>query len=80
MKSIRNLLYLAWIRTLPCLICGRTTGIEAAHTGRMGSGKNRLTGLPFLCASGTIERAGIRTTSSALACLSDATTLTSAPS
>jgi hypothetical protein len=39
MKSIRNLLYLAWIRTLPCLICGRTTGIEAAHTGPHGVGQ-----------------------------------------
>ena len=39
MKSIRNLLYLAWIRTLPCLICGRTTGIEAAHTGPHGIGQ-----------------------------------------
>lgn len=39
MKSVRNLKYLAWIRTLPCLICGRTTGIEAAHTGPHGVGQ-----------------------------------------
>jgi len=39
MKSVRNLLYLAWIRTLPCLICGRTTRIEAAHTGPHGVGQ-----------------------------------------
>ncbi len=36
MKPTRNLRYLAWIRTLPCLICGRTTGVEAAHTGPHG--------------------------------------------
>ena len=36
MKSARNPRYLAWIRTLPCLVCGRTTGIEAAHTGPHG--------------------------------------------
>lgn len=39
MKSIRDLKYLAWIRTLPCLICGRTMGIEAAHTGPHGVGQ-----------------------------------------
>ena len=39
MKSIRNLLYLAWIRTLPCLVCGRKTAIEAAHTGPHGIGQ-----------------------------------------
>jgi hypothetical protein len=36
MKPARNLKYLAWIRTLPCLICGRTGGVEAAHTGPHG--------------------------------------------
>ena len=36
MKPTRNLKYLAWIRTLPCLVCGRTTGVEAAHTGPHG--------------------------------------------
>jgi hypothetical protein len=36
MKTTRNLKYLAWIRTLPCLVCGRTVGIEAAHTGPHG--------------------------------------------
>jgi hypothetical protein len=36
MKPIRNLKYLAWIRTLPCLVCGRTASIEAAHTGPHG--------------------------------------------
>ena len=39
MKPTRNLRYLAWIRTLPCLVCGRTTGIEAAHTGPHGMGQ-----------------------------------------
>lgn len=28
----RNARYRAWIRTLPCLVCGQT-GAEAAHTG-----------------------------------------------
>jgi hypothetical protein len=51
-----------------------------SHRSRTESGRNRLTGRQFLCASGTIERAGIRTTSSALTYLSDATALTSAPS
>ena len=36
MKPTRNLKYLAWIRTLPCLVCGRITGVEAAHTGPHG--------------------------------------------
>lgn len=36
MKPARNPRYLAWIRTLPCLVCGRTTGIEAAHAGSHG--------------------------------------------
>lgn len=36
MKPTRNLKYLAWIRTLPCLVCGRTMGVEAAHTGPHG--------------------------------------------
>jgi hypothetical protein len=36
MKPTRNAKYLAWIRTLPCLVCGRTTGVEAAHTGPHG--------------------------------------------
>jgi hypothetical protein len=34
--TTRNLKYLAWIRTLPCIVCGRTAGIEAAHTGPHG--------------------------------------------
>lgn len=28
--------YLAWIRTLPCVVCGRASGIEAAHTNALG--------------------------------------------
>jgi hypothetical protein len=36
MHPTRNSRYLTWIRTLPCLICGRNTGIEAAHTGPHG--------------------------------------------
>jgi hypothetical protein len=36
MKPTRNLKYLVWIRTLPRLVCGRTTGVEAAHTGPHG--------------------------------------------
>ena len=36
MKPTRNLKHLAWIRTLPCLVCSRTRGVEAAHTGPHG--------------------------------------------
>jgi hypothetical protein len=39
MKPPRNRLYLAWIRTLPCLVCGLTRGIEASHTGPHGLGQ-----------------------------------------
>jgi hypothetical protein len=39
MRPTRNLKYLAWIRTQPCLVCGRTGGIEAAHTGPHGVGQ-----------------------------------------
>jgi Protein of unknown function (DUF968) len=36
LKPTRNLKYLAWIRTQPCVVCGKTGGIEAAHTGPHG--------------------------------------------
>ena len=39
MKPTRNLKYLAWITTQPCLVCGQTGGIEAAHTGPHGMGQ-----------------------------------------
>lgn len=32
----RNWKYRAWIRTLPCLACGSTYEVEAAHTGADG--------------------------------------------
>jgi hypothetical protein len=35
-KPASNPRDLAWIRTLTCLVCGRTTAIEAAHTGPHG--------------------------------------------
>jgi hypothetical protein len=35
----RNSRYLAWIRTLPCLVCGSRRGIEASHTGPHGLGQ-----------------------------------------
>ena len=51
MKPTRNLKYLAWIRTLPCLICGRTGGVEAAHTGPHGMAqKSADTSAVPLCA------------------------------
>jgi Protein of unknown function (DUF968) len=51
MKPTRNLKYLAWIRTLPCLVCGRTTGVEAAHTGPHGMAqKSSDTSAVPLCA------------------------------
>jgi hypothetical protein len=39
MKPQRNSRYLAWIRTQPCVVCGATCGIEAAHTGPHGLGQ-----------------------------------------
>ena len=39
MKPPRNARYLAWIRTLPCVVCGSTRGIEASHTGPHGLGQ-----------------------------------------
>lgn len=39
MKPPRSRAYLAWIRTLPCIICGETRGIEASHTGPHGLGQ-----------------------------------------
>src|ERR1700680_506133 len=39
MKPARNSRYLAWIRTQPCLVCGSTRWIEAAHTGPHGLGQ-----------------------------------------
>ena len=39
MKPPRSRTYLAWIRTLPCAVCGETRGIEASHTGPHGIGQ-----------------------------------------
>ena len=39
MKPPRSRAYLAWIRSLPCAICGETRGIEASHTGPHGIGQ-----------------------------------------
>ena len=39
MKPCRNPQYLAWIRTLPCLVCGSRAGVEASHTGPHGLGQ-----------------------------------------
>ena len=36
MRPQRNPRYLAWIRTMPCCVCGSTRGIEASHTGPRG--------------------------------------------
>jgi len=38
-RPVRNSRYLAWIRTLPCLVCGAKRGIEASHTGPHGLGQ-----------------------------------------
>lgn len=35
-KSLRNPVYLRWIRTLPCSVCRTTRAVEAAHTGPHG--------------------------------------------
>jgi len=51
MKPVRNPKYLAWIRTQPCLVCGATRWIEAAHTGPHGLGqKSPDTSAVPLCA------------------------------
>jgi hypothetical protein len=39
MKPQRNRHYLAWIRTLPCVVCGSSGWIEASHTGLHGLGQ-----------------------------------------
>jgi hypothetical protein len=39
MKPKRDFKYLAWIRTLPCVVCGAPRGIEASHTGPRGLGQ-----------------------------------------
>ena len=52
MKPVRSPRYLEWIRTLPCSVCHRTRGIEAAHTGPHGLSQKSsdLSAIP-LCAS-----------------------------
>ena len=51
MKPTRNPKYLAWIRSLPCLVCGKMSGVEAAHTGPHGmSQKSPDTSTIPLCA------------------------------
>ena len=51
MKPVRSPGYLEWIRTLPCSVCRRTRGVEAAHTGPHGLGQKSsdLSAIP-LCA------------------------------
>ena len=39
MKPARNVRYLAFIRTLPCAVCGTRRNIEAAHSGPHGLGQ-----------------------------------------
>ena len=39
MRPRRSREYLAWIRTLPCVVCGSTRYIEASHTGPHGLGQ-----------------------------------------
>ena len=49
MKPVRDPRYLAWIRTLPCAVCGSRRGIEASHTGPHGLGQKSsdLTAIPL---------------------------------
>lgn len=50
-RPVRNWRYLAWIRTLPCLVCRTRKGIEASHTGPHGMGqKSPDTSAVPLCA------------------------------
>jgi hypothetical protein len=39
MKPLRDPRYLAWIRTLPCVVCRVPRGIEVSHTGPHGLGQ-----------------------------------------
>ena len=50
-KSLRNPVYLRWIRTLPCSVCRTTRTVEAAHTGPHGLSQKSsdLSAIP-LCA------------------------------
>ena len=65
MKPLRDPRYLAWIRTLPCVVCGSTRRIEASHTGPTGSGRSRPIPRRFRCATGIIEPEATATTDSA---------------
>ena len=38
-RPIRDPKYRAWIRTLPCAVCGTRRGIQCAHTGDHGLGQ-----------------------------------------
>ena len=39
MQPVRSSAHLAFIRTLPCVCCGRTRGVQAAHVGSRGMGQ-----------------------------------------
>ena len=53
MKPQRSRSYLASIRTQPCLVCGSTRWIEAAHTGPHGLGQKSRIARLYLFALGT---------------------------
>jgi len=38
-RPLKDPKHRAWIRTLPCAVCGRTRGVECAHTGDRGLGQ-----------------------------------------
>jgi Putative HNHc nuclease len=38
-QPVRSSAHLAFIRTLPCVCCGRTRGVQAAHVGSRGMGQ-----------------------------------------
>jgi len=38
-QNISDLPYLKWLRTQPCLICGQSRYVEAAHVGARGLGQ-----------------------------------------
>jgi len=48
-RSIVNLAYRAFVRSLPCCCCGRTWGVEFAHTGNRGLSQRAtdLDGVPL---------------------------------
>jgi hypothetical protein len=65
MKPLRDPRYLAWIRTLPCVVCRAPRGIEASHTSPMASVRSPRISRRFPCATGITGPDETATTDSA---------------